>query len=254
LRLVLPKDVFICDRTASWVYTGQRALGPNEHHAVPPISCFRPSGHRALRGKLTRSGERRVRRDDLQEIHGLLVTTELRTALDLGRLERTAEMRLWGMDNLLSTGAFTHEQLLVAVPRFRGQRGVVGLRAYSPFSDGRSESFGESAARLRWYDAGLPRPELQIPVFADSTEVARLDIGLEELLFAVEYDGEAYHSSGEQVAYDDKRRAWLRDECGWHVLVLRGKDVFGREQCADVLIRKAAAEARATLGVRTFII
>lgn len=254
LRLVVPEDAFIADRTAAWLYTGARALGPNEHLAVPPISCFRPSGRRALRGRLMASGERAVSAHDLQVVNGLPVTTELRTALDLGRLERTPEMRLWGMDNMLSTEAFTHEQLLAELPRFKGDRGIIGMRIYSPLADPLSESFAESATRLRWYDAGLPRPELQISITVDGVEVARLDMGLEELMFAVEYDGAAFHSSDEQVDHDDNRRTWLRDVRSWRILVLRKHQVFGRTQQADVLIRHAAMEARATRGLRTFIV
>jgi hypothetical protein len=254
LALVVPDDAFICDRTAAWLYTGPRALGPNEHLAVPLLSWFRPSGRRALRGKLSRSGERAVSGHDLCVVGGLSVTTPLRTALDLGRLESTRDMRLWGMDNMLSTGAFTLDDLLGEVPRFRGERGVIGLRAYSPLVDGGAESFGESATRLRWYDAGLPRPQLQIPVFDGDHEAARIDIGLEDWLFGVEYDGVAGHSTEEQRRHDRDRRRWLSEAHRWEITVLRKAQVFGREQNADALIRKAAAEARASLARRTFII
>src|SRR4051794_10530626 len=43
LRLVVPQDCFVCDRTAAWLHAGDRALAPNEHLVVPLISCFRPS-------------------------------------------------------------------------------------------------------------------------------------------------------------------------------------------------------------------
>src|SRR3954469_11451898 len=49
LRLVVPRDSFVCARTAAWVHAGARALGPNEHLAVPPVSCFRPSDAGRLR-------------------------------------------------------------------------------------------------------------------------------------------------------------------------------------------------------------
>ena len=56
-----------------------------------------------------RSGERAVEEGDLTEIAGLRVTTPLRTALDLGRLSRNNDVRLHGMDTMLSLGAFSHE-------------------------------------------------------------------------------------------------------------------------------------------------
>lgn len=254
LQLVLPADAFVCDRTAAWLYTGVRALGPNEHLAVPPVSCFRPSRKNALQGDGLASGQRFVLPRDLREINGLVVTTELRTALDLGRLQPTRDLRLWGMDNMLSTGAFTLDELLAEIPRFARQRGVILLRALAPLADACSESFGETALRIRWYDAGLPRPRLQISIEVHGVEVARLDIGLEEWLFAAEYDGAEWHSEDEDVERDDIRRGWLREQRRWHLEVFRKEHVFGRHQDADVRLRKAAAEARATLGQRTFII
>lgn len=254
LRLVVPTDAFICDRTAAWLYRGPSALGPNEHRAVPPISCFRTSGHRGLRGRLSASGERAITPADLREINGLVVTTELRTALDLGRLQPTLDLRLWGMDNMLATDAFTLDELLAEIPRFKGERGVVLLRVLAPRSDPLAQSFGESALRNRWYDAGLPRPRLQIPVERDDGTVAYLDMGAEEWLFGAEYDGEEWHSEDADAEHDRVRRRWLSDERGWMVEAFRKDNVFGLRQDAEVRLRRAARAARATLGLRTFIV
>ena len=92
LSLVVPAGCFVCDRTASWLHAGARALAPNEHLALPPISCFRPSNGGRLRNALSASGEREILPRDLMEISGILVTTPLRTALDLGRLPPTRDL------------------------------------------------------------------------------------------------------------------------------------------------------------------
>lgn len=254
LSLAVPADAFICDRTAAWVYTGRRALAPNEHLAVPPISCFRRSGSRALRGQLVASGERAVGVDDLRELNGLVLTTELRTALDLGRLERTRDLRLWGMSNMLATGAFDHEQLLTRIPEFKGERGVVDLRVIAPRADPRLESFGEAGLLNRWHDAGLPPPELQISLEIDGVEVARLDMGLSEWLFAAEYDGEEWHSEDDDVEHDARRRSWIRRDWRYWIEVFLKAHVFGSQQNAEVRLRQAAAQSRARFGERVFII
>lgn len=254
LGLALPDDAFVCDRTAAWVYTGTRALGPNEHLAVPPISCFRPTGRGPLRGRLVTSGQRTVGNADLRELNGIVLTTELRTALDLGRLQPNRDLRLWGMDNMLATGAFGHHELLARVEEFKGERGVVLLRVLTPLVDPLSESFGESALRLRWYDAGLPRPELQVSLQIDGVEVYRLDMGLPEWLFAGEYDGEADHTAEDDVEHDSERRAEIEHRWRYRIEVFRKQHVFGRQQNADVRLREAAAKARATFGERTFIV
>ncbi|WP_051552281.1 hypothetical protein [Nocardioides sp. URHA0020] len=249
LTLVLPEDAFVCDRTAAWLHAGDRALAPNEHLSVPPISCFRPSDGGRLRNKLVDSGEREMAPRDLMSIAGLPVTTPLRTALDLGRLQRTADLKLHGMDAMLSLGTFRHEQLLAEVPRFNRRRGVVALRVLAPLADGGSESFGETAVRRRWHDAGLPRPQTQIPVLVDGREVARLDMGLEDLLFGGEYDGAQWHAA-DRTEHDDVRREWLSRTRGWHLEVFRKHHVFGPQQEVEHRLRTAYDACRARLGLR----
>jgi hypothetical protein len=252
LSLVVPRDAFVCDRTAAWLHAGDRALAPNEHLTPPPISCFLPSDAGRLRNKLAQSGEREISERDLEDIHGVLVTTPLRTALDLGRMQKTRDLRLHGMDTMLGLRVFRHDEMLAEVRRFNRRRGVVMLRALAPLADGGSESFGESALRLRWYDASLPRPQTQVPVIQGGREVARLDIGLEGLRFAAEYDGEEWHD-GDQQPDDEDRREWLGESHGWAIEVFRKEHVFGRLQNAEIRLRRAFASARETYGVRTYL-
>jgi len=252
LRLVVPPDCFFCDHTAGWLHGAPNALLPGDHLVPPRVACFRPADHGRLRNEITRSGERTVRSSDLMELRGLVVTTPIRTAWDLGRLQRR-DQALSGMDAMLRLGLFSHEELLVGVERFKRQRGVVQLRWLAPLADGRAESPGESALRLRWYDAGLPRPDLQIPVGIEGREVFRLDLGLEELLFAAEYDGHEWHTSPAQRERDAFRRGWLAEERGWAIEAYDASHVYGLRQDADVRLRIAFRTARATYGRRTFI-
>jgi hypothetical protein len=248
LRLVLPPDCFVCDRTAAWLHAGDRALAPNEHLDVPPISCFRPSDAGRLRNGLSISGERAIAPRDLMEIGGIVVTTPLRTALDLGRLQPNADLKLHGMDTMLRLGAFSQDQLLREIPRFNRQRGVVELRVLAPLADGGSESFGETALRRRWRGAGLPRPETQISVKIHGREVYRLDMGLEGLSFAAEYEGEQWHGE-DRSEHDEERRQWLDRERGWSISVFRKQHVFGPQQDAERLLRIAYDAARGRRGL-----
>jgi very-short-patch-repair endonuclease len=248
LRLVLPPDCFVCDRSAGWLHAGDRALGPNEHLDVPRISCFRPSDGGRLRNGLTVSGERAILPRDLTEVHGLPVTTPLRSALDLGRLQPTQDLKLHGMDVMLRLAAFSHAEMLAEVPRFNRQRGVVELRVLAPLADGGSESFAESALRMRWYAAGLPRPRTQISVRVHGVERYRLDMGLEDLRFAAEYDGEEWHGP-ERAEHDAHRRAWLTDERRWLIEVFQHQNVFGHAQDAERLLRIGYDKARERRGL-----
>ena len=127
------------------------------------------------------------------------------------------------------------------------------IRTLAPLADGRAESPGESALRLRWYDAGLPRPELQIPVVVNGRAIFRLDMGLEELLFAAEYDGHEWHSSEEQQRHDAVRRSWLADQRRWLIEPLVAANVYGQRQDAEVILRSAYQRARASFGTRTYV-
>jgi hypothetical protein len=254
LGLVLPPGCFVCDRTAAWIHAGDRALAPNEHLDVPPVSCFRPSDAGRLRNGLSTSGERAILPRDLMEIGGIVVTTPLRTALDLGRLQPTADLKVHGMDSMLSLGRFTLEELVAEIPRFNRQRGVVELRVLGPLADGGSESFGETALRLRWIGAGLPRPQTQIPIILDGrgSEIYRIDLGLEEMLFAAEYFGEQWHGE-DRTDYDEERLDWLDRERGWSIEVFRKQHVFGYQQVAEQRLRAAYDVVRMSRGLpRTY--
>ena len=242
LELILPAGCFVTDHTAAWLHAGDSVLLPNADLTPGRPDVFRRSQLRALRNPIVRSGERLVREAELMNVGNITVTTPLRTAADIGRLFNR-DVALWGLDSMLATGAFCHEELLSILPRFAKQRGVVQLRVLAALADGGSASFGESALRLRWYDAGLPRPELQVPVDVQGRTTYWLDMGLAHQAFAAEYDGEAWHSSAEARAHDVARRNWLA-QAGWIVLVFRTRDVFGRLQTADQRLRAAYREVK----------
>lgn len=254
LALVVPSDCFVCDRTAAWLHGAPAALAPNEHLSVPQVSCFRPSDEGRLRNALAVSGERAIRPRDLMQVHGIVVTTPLRTALDLGRLQRTRDLRLAGMDAMVRLGHFSLDELLAEVPRFARQRGVVLLRALAPLVDAGAQSPGESALRLRWYDAGLPRPRTQVPVVMQDGSSCFLDLGVEDCLFAAEYDGEEWHSTPQQLLDDRERRGWIREHRSWVVEEYRKEHVYGQRQNADLHLREAFAAARASYPARAFIL
>jgi putative AbiEi antitoxin of type IV toxin-antitoxin system len=247
LSLVVPRGSAATDWTACWLHTGISAPGGNRK--VAPISVFRPSDRGRLRNGLCTSGERAFFRGDLVPVGGtLLATSPLRTAWDLGRFAPPV-VALGGIDALLRVGGHDREQLLAGVERFRRQRGVVQLRTLAALADPRSESPGESALRLRWLEtAEMPQPQLQIPVTApDGFRSFRLDLGVEELRFAAEYDGERFHGP-EAATADRDRRAILDVELGWTVLVFRRDDVYGPTQQAGRLLRRGLLTARARAG------
>lgn len=249
LRLVAPQDAVITDRTAGWVHGAPMILAPGDHLATPPVSMFLTPGNR-LKNGWADSGERTFAESDLMEIGGLLVTTPLRTACDLGRLLHR-DQAFAAMDAMAGTRAFTVDQLVAEVPRFKGFRGVRNLRSLSPWVDPRAKSPEESILRLRWLDCEtLPRPEPQIEVPGPEGSYF-LDLGIEELRYAAEYDGVAWHGP-EQQEYDNNRREWVRKELGFVVDVFTAIDIHGRHQNAWGRLRSGIARARRRVGARVW--
>jgi len=174
--------------------------------------------------------------DDVVERDGVLVTTPLRTACDALRLLHR-DQAIAVSDMLTSVGAFEVERVSQELERFKGYRGVIQARALAPLIDRGSGSPGESIVRMRWYDAGLPRPTCQVEVEAPRGSYF-IDLGLPGMKFGAEYFGEEFHGPDE-AERDRSRLAWIRDVEGWTIVVIRKDNLFGPKQNAEQQLRSA---------------
>lgn len=224
LKRVVPERAVICRRTAAWLHDVD-VLALGAHLQAPPVEMLVPAETAAVRrrGVLGYSGV--LRDDEVHEIDGVLVTSPVRTALDLGRWLPLID-GVAGIDAMLHAGIVDHDELDEAAHRLRGYRHKLRLDEALDLADGRAESPQESRLRIRLVVyARLPKPEVQFVVpFAEGE--FRLDLAYVELRVAVEYDGVEYHSRPEDVAYDEWRRKRLH-ELGWTVHVARSQDVLG---------------------------
>ncbi len=248
LRLVVPPDAVITDRTAGWLLGAPMVLAPGDHLIVPEISVFVNRAGARLRNDLSRSGQRTLSIDDVMEVRGLQVTTPIRTACDLGRL-LTRDRAFAALDSMLALGLFGNAELWEATRRYRGMRGVRQLRGFVALADGRAQSPAESVLRLRWLDLlTLPRPEPQIEVERPGRWSYWLDLGVEDLRFAVEYDGEEWHRrTAEQRKRDRRRRTWLREERGWSIEPVTKQNVFGHHRDIESILSNGIRNARRRL-------
>lgn len=248
LSLVVPDCAVVTDRTAAWLH-GVPILERGAHLKAPPVSVCERVDSRVRRPGV--DGRRRQLLDrDIMELHGLRVTTPLRTGLDLGR-------RLWrfdalaALDGVLRLGV-SYDELQENTLRFKGYRGVRQLRTLAPLADGRAQSPGESALRLHWLDAGLPRPEPQFAIVDDQgREIYYLDVPCPEVRYAAEYDGEEFHSSDEDREHDDERRDWIRRERRWSIDAFRKDDVYGRRTDITERLRAGFREAKKSITIWT---
>lgn len=178
-----------------------------------------------------------IAEDEVTRRSGLPVTTRVRTAFDLGRhLERGEALER--LDALMWNQVFDVDEVLALAWRYPRARGVRQLRELLPLIDGGAASPRESRMRLSLHDAGLPRPETQIPVVDGTRPVAFLDMGWREYMVAVEYDGD-HHRQDRRQYVKDISRLRLLEEHGW--LVIR---VIAEEHPHDWLTRVHHALAR----------
>lgn len=206
----------VTDRTAAWLH-GVDTHVYAELDAVPAIeTCalrwHEPTGVPGVDGRT-----RDLRPPDFMTLHGVRVTTPLRTALDLGCCLRRREA-FAAMVMLARLHAFTAHELERELGRYRRRRGVIQLRSLVGLVDPRIESQREAWVFLDIADAGLPLPEPQFWIEIDGVPTYRLDFAYQRSRVCVEYDGEEEHAGRE--AEDEERREWLRRN-GWTVIVLR---------------------------------
>lgn len=237
--LVIPRTAVVCDESAAWLH-GVDVEPPQSHVVAPPVSVFQEPGRTRVRKTGCVGGERTLLPSDVMEVDGVRVLTPLRLACDLGRL-RPRDQALGAMDALARAGGLDAADVVRETERFSGMRGVVQLRDLGPRVDARAESLPESWTRLRCQDGELPEltPQLEVRRAGAWGESAFLDLGNEELRFAVEYDGADWHTTDEQRARDGRRRGWLTREGGWGIVVLTRTHVptLNRQLTIDVVRR-----------------
>jgi hypothetical protein len=177
-------------------------------------------------------------------VEGIPVTSPPRTAFDLGRRPglQTAVIRI---DALARATGLTLDDVQPLIDTHRGARGMKQLRRVLPLVDAGAESPQETRTRLVLIAGGLPRPQTQIMVHDDwGWVLARIDMGWEDWLVGVEYDGPQHWTDPRVRANDIERTAKL-ERRGWrlvrvssellsyrpHVIVARARDALRAAGC-----------------------
>lgn len=194
-----------------------------------------------------RAPERVVTRDELllpgesQPLGGLHLTTPERTAFDIGR-RGTLGSAVAGLDALAAATGFKAKDVGELAVDHRHARGLRQLEAALDLVDAGAQSPRETWLRLLLIDAGFPKPRTQIPVLGgDGFPRYFLDMGWEEIMLAVEYDGEQHWTDPGQYAWDVERQEYV-DRVGWAVI-----RVVARHRPAAIIRRVQRAWDELTL-------
>jgi hypothetical protein len=250
------RDVYVSEGTelthavrarAAWLWSGRRGViagfsaaslhGSDWIDAARPVDIIHDNRH-ALPG-LQIWGDR-LESDEFEMIDGVAVTTPARTALDLA-CWYPSTTAVAAIDALMRATDVKVADAELLAARYRGRRGLERARVSLDLIDAGAQSPKETWLRLVLVQAGLPRPQTQIPVLDEFGDViAYLDMGWEDVKVAVEYDGEQHRSNRRQYTWD-VRRLEMVERRGW--ILVR---VVTGDRPADILCRVRAARARRT--------
>jgi hypothetical protein len=228
----LPRDHLLRCRAAALLMPEQAALGARSAAAVlgapaptyiDPVTIVLPAGDQWRGPAGVRVHRAPLPREHVLETQdGLRHTSALRTAWDVGALERTPTA-VGVLDALLRAGHLTLAALEETLRAGVGRWGARRVRRAFELVDPRSESPPESWVRVACVLGGLPAPVPQYDVLEDGTWLGRVDLAWPEARLIVEYEGE-YHFEGLQIARDDERYRRLT-AAGWRVIRLSAADL-----------------------------
>lgn len=145
---------------------------------------------------------------------GVSVTSIPRTAFDLAR-RGPAGQAVERLDALAAVTNFAVQDVLDIAANHPHVKGLQRVRGLLEQVDAGAQSPRETWLRLLLIEAGLPRPETQIPVpRLDGYSHYFLDMGWRDVMVAVEYDGEQ-HRVDRNIYRDDLARSEYIAHVGW---------------------------------------
>lgn len=240
----------------AWLWSGRRALITGRAAAAlhgakwvdegTPVELLWRNNHYPP-GIIVR--DERFQPDEVAAIRGLTVARPARAGFDLAR-HLPGIKAVAHLDALARATGITKQDLMSLVDCYSGARGNKRARSMIDLMDAGAESPKESWLRLVLIKAGLPRPSTQIRV-TDGQLVAYLDMGWEEPMVALEYDGD-HHRTDRRQYVKDIRRAEMVDRLGWHVVKVikedRPHDIINRVWNALALRGNAISAPDRSLG------
>lgn len=237
LRLAAPDHAVAAGLTAAWLYG---VWTPRPGTAVP-LHLATPQGRTAFAAAGIRSGRMVVDLADVDEWHGIAITSPERTCFALMTRESLTGAVVWA-------DAFLHSGLICAhgLTRFADERPywphVRKIRQAAMLARAGAASPMESRLRMVIVLAGLPEPPLlNRPVFdEDGNLLGIVDMRYEVPWFGMEYDG-SQHAEPEHHLADLVRENALLTLGNLPLLRYSARDVF---VTPDKIVREVGAMLR----------
>lgn len=184
--------------------------------------------------------------DEIVTHNGLLITSRTRTWLDCSRKMSIEELTVVA-DHLLriprpdfegrAEPYATIEDLADMLDRHKGTPGIRKARLALEQARVGADSAPETRLRLALEYAGLPEPELNVPMELGAGVVRQPDLAYPEHRVAVEYEGEG-HSEAAQIVRDIAREEDFA-RAGWLLVRISKRHMKNEAQAAVAKIRAA---------------
>lgn len=203
---------------AAWLWSGRDAVvagaaAADLHGAnwVPDDIAIELIGTKARTPTGVIARQDLIYAEEITHIGELPVTSPDRTAFDVAR-RGPLGAAVARLDALARATGFAADDVLRLARRHPRARGLRQLDQAMRLFDAGAQSPKETWLRLMLIGAGYPEPQTQIPVLGpDGCPRYFLDMGWEELMLAVEYDGVQH---ADQLGYDIVRGEYVT-AAGW---------------------------------------
>jgi len=212
-------------------------------HLLTTRTPHRGSPHLGIVHSTVRLPER-----DIGEVHGLKVTTPVRTLVDLsGRLHPAKVADL--CDDLLRRRLMSLETFHLSVGDLPQSGGIGGFALLRSLATERPLGYRPTGSKLeRRFEEILERAgevpfERQVELGDDEGWIGRVDFADRDLKVVVEVQGETFHSSLTDRRRDAGRFRRLR-AAGWIVVEVTEDEIFRRPELVLERVRAARAFAR----------
>ena len=244
-QLVTDHDVVGSHATAALVH-GLPLLTPYDGPVLLTRSR-RPSRDRPAQGAPAKLVSQ-VPDHHRQGVHGAIVTTAARTAVDLAR-QGDALAAVVVLDGALRLGV-RRTALGQVLDDCRGWPGIELARRSAAFADARAESALESVGRWRMHEARLPPPDLQVLLRDVDGPIGRTDYCWEAFGTVGEADGFGKYRSPDGTAdFSALRAEKMREDrmrdAGWEVFRFTWDEAVRRPAVIEWRARRAFARAAA---------
>jgi hypothetical protein len=219
--------------------------------APPMYHVIRPEGAAHLNRPHVIVHRMKLYDDEITLLDGIPITTPERTWLDLAEMLTVDELVVAG-DSCVRVPRPEFEgrdvplcgleDLQRMIDRHKGKRGLRKAKEAIALIRVGSDSPQESLLRLAMVRAGLPEPELNVPIIDDAgTLHHEPDLSYRKYSIGIEYEGEQHGDEGQIVR--DIARSEKYTALGWTEVRISKRHMHGDAKAAVAKVRAALLQA-----------